>query len=127
MAPQMDMALKRLYLAYNRLRDETFRPISLMAGLVYLNLSFNDIYEIPPGMLQKCYQLTSLYLSGNMLTSLPADDLERLINLKVLHLNGNKLQTLPAELGTIKTLQVLDVGSNSLKYNIANWPYDWNW
>ena len=126
-APLLSMSLKKLYLAYNRLRDDTFRPISLMSSLVTLNLSFNDIYEIPPGMLQKCHQLTCLYLSGNMLTSLPADDLERLVNLRVLHLNGNKLQTLPAELGKIQMLQVLDVGSNALKYNIANWPYDWNW
>jgi len=37
------------------------------------------------------------------------------------------LQTLPSELGAIKSLLHLDVGSNVLKYNIANWPYDWNW
>ena len=125
--PSLSVSLKKLYLAYNRLRDDTFRPICLLASLTVLNLSFNDIYEIPPGLLQKCHQLTCLYLSGNMLTSLPADDLERLTNLRILHLNGNKLQTLPAELGSIKSLQVLDVGSNALKYNIANWPYDWNW
>lgn len=83
--------------------------------------------------------------------SLPPDDLERLVNLRVMYLNGNKvsswtlrrglllpgdiisvcpprqLQTLPAELGKIKKLYALDVGSNTLKYNIANWPYDWNW
>ena len=125
--PFLSVSLKKLYLAYNRLRDDTFRPICLLASLTVLNLSFNDIFEIPPGLLQKCHQLTCLYLSGNMLTSLPADDLERLTNLRILHLNGNKLQTLPAELGSIKSLQVLDVGSNALKYNIANWPYDWNW
>jgi adenylate cyclase len=61
------------------------------------------------------------------LTSLPSEDLEKLQRLTILHLNGNKLQTLPSELGAIKTLQHLDVGSNVLKYNIANWPYDWNW
>lgn len=126
-APSLALSLKKLYLAGNRLRDDTFRPVSLMSGLTVLNLSFNEIYEIPPDLLQKCHQLSHLYLSGNMLTSLPVDDLERLVNLRVIHLNGNKLQTLPAELGKIKTLQVLDVGSNALKYNIANWPYDWNW
>lgn len=126
-APPLAMSLKKLYLAYNRFRDDVFRPISLMTGLILLNLSFNDIYEIPPGMLRHCYQLTHLHLSGNMLTSLPADDLERLSSLRLLHLNGNKLQTLPAELAKLKALQTLDVGTNALKYNIANWPYDWNW
>ena len=47
--------------------------------------------------------------------------------LRVLYLNGNKLQGLPQELGRIKALQVLDVGSNVLKYNINNWEFDWNW
>jgi adenylate cyclase len=111
----------------NRLGDDCFDSISLLVELRCLNLSYNEIYEIPNGALSRLGQLTELYLSGNELTSLPADDLERLGTLKVLHLNCNKLQTLPAELGKIRRLHVLDVGSNSLKYNISNWPYDWNW
>jgi adenylate cyclase len=98
-----------------------------MPNLQILNLSFNDIYEVPHGTLSNNQMLEALYLSGNKLTSLPSEDLEKLQRLKILHLNGNKLQTLPSELGAIKTLQHLDVGSNVLKYNIANWPYDWNW
>ncbi|KAF8179042.1 hypothetical protein K438DRAFT_1843469, partial [Mycena galopus ATCC 62051] len=47
--------------------------------------------------------------------------------LSTLFLNGNQLQTLPQELGKVKSLTVLDVGSNSLKYNINNWEFDWNW
>lgn len=111
----------------NRLGDDCFENISLLTELRCLNLSYNEIYEIPTSFLSRLSQLTELYLSGNELTSLPADDLERLGTLKVLHLNCNKLQTIPAELGKIRRLHVLDVGSNSLKYNISNWPYDWNW
>ncbi|GAA5988222.1 hypothetical protein JCM10908_002119 [Rhodotorula pacifica] len=123
----LSLALQRLYLADNQLGDDVFAPISLMAELRLLNLSFNDIYEIPASSLFKCQRLEELYLSGNKLTTLPPDDLERLVNLRVIYVNGNKLQTLPAELGKIKKLYALDVGSNVLKYNIANWPYDWNW
>jgi adenylate cyclase len=47
--------------------------------------------------------------------------------LTTLYLNGNKLLTLPQELGKVKGLSILDVGSNSLKYNINNWEFDWNW
>lgn len=126
-APPITYSLQRLFLANNSLRDDVFRPVSLLTSLTVLNLSANDIYEIPAGLLSKCYQLTHLHLSGNMLTSLPADDLQTLGHLRLLHLNGNKLQTLPAELARLTALQVLDVGSNALKYNIANWPYDWNW
>lgn len=120
-------SLRILLLGDNRLGDDCFEQISLLTELRCLNLSYNEIYEIPTGALSRLGQLTEMYLSGNELTSLPTDDLERLGSLRVLHLNCNKLQTLPAELGKIRRLHVLDVGSNSLKYNISNWPYDWNW
>jgi adenylate cyclase len=125
--PPAGQSLLKLFLADNRLNDDVFHQIAEMPNLQVLNLSFNDIYEIPPGTLASVNRLEALYLSGNKLTSLPSEDLEKLQRLTILHLNGNKLQTLPSELGAIKTLQHLDVGSNVLKYNIANWPYDWNW
>lgn len=120
-------SLRKLLLCDNQLTDDIFDTIAMMGELRCLNLSFNDIYEIPTWSLSKNSNLEELYLSGNNLTSLPAEDLERLPKLRIVHLNGNKLQTLPAELGKIRKLLVLDVGSNVLKYNIANWPYDWNW
>lgn len=119
--------LQNLTLADNRLSDETFHPVSLMTELRTLNLGYNEIFEIPPKCLPKNTRLEELYLSGCMLTTLPEDDIEKLQNLRILHINGNKLSTLPAELGTLKKLVVLDAGSNVLKYNIANWRYDWNW
>lgn len=125
--PPLALSLRKLYLADNRLADEVFGPLSLMTELRVLNLSFNEIYEIPSSSLFGSQMLEELYLSGNKLTSLPPDDLECLASLKILYLNGNKLQTLPAELGKIKSLSALDAGSNVLKYNVTNWPYDWNW
>ena len=125
--PPLAISLQKLYIGDNRLTDDALHNISRFTNLRILNLSFNDIFEIPSYTLSRCDKLEALYLSGNKLTSLPSEDLEKLQNLKVLHLNGNKLQTLPSELGAIKSLQHLDVGSNVLKYNIANWPYDWNW
>jgi adenylate cyclase len=127
LAPPLASSLRRLSLADNRLTDETFHPISLITNLNVLNLSFNEIYEIPSRTLSRLPALEELYLSGNKLTTLPEEDFEKLVNLRVIYLNGNKLQTLPAELGQLKKLQVLDVGSNMLKYNISNWKYDWNW
>lgn len=121
----LSISLRSLYLGDNHLTVEIFPAISLLTELKILNLSFNDLDEIPTGGLVNPY-LTELYLSGNQLSSLP-DDIEKLSNLRILHVNGNKLQTLPAELSKIRKLIVLDVGSNALKYNIANWQYDWNW
>ncbi|KAI9842879.1 MAG: cysteinyl-tRNA synthetase [Thelocarpon superellum] len=120
-------ALRHLYLADNRLNDEVFDEIAMLPELRLLNLSYNELYDIPQHSLTRWPHLAELYLSGNELTSLPADDFQSQSQLQVLHLNGNKFQVLPAELGKVDKLAVLDCGSNALKYNVSNWPYDWNW
>jgi len=120
-------SLRYLYLADNRLEDDVFRELSLLPELRVLNLSYNELTELPQGLLKRWPFLSELYLSGNELTSLPSDDLEEGSNLRTLHLNANRFQVLPAELCKVSKLSVLDVGSNSLKYNVSNWPYDWNW
>ena len=120
-------SLRHLYLADNRLTDDVFDEITLLPELRVLNLSHNELYDIPQRSLRRWSHLHELYLSGNGLTSLPSDDLTELNSLKVLYINGNKFHNLPAELGKVQKLAILDVGSNSLKYNVSNWPYDWNW
>ena len=120
-------SLRYLYLADNRLEDEVFRELVMLPELRTLNLSYNELDDFPQGVLRRWPQLQELYLSGNELTSLPSDDLEESSNLRILHLNANRFQVLPAELCNVHKLATLDVGSNSLKYNVSNWPYDWNW
>ncbi len=120
-------SLKNLYLADNQLEDDVYEELTLLAELKVLNLSYNDLNDLPQRTLRSWPQLQELYLSGNDLSSLPAEDIDDSSMLQVLHINGNKFQTLPAELGKAHRLAVLDVGSNSLKYNVSNWPYDWNW
>lgn len=120
-------SLRNLYLADNQLDDDVFDELIMLGELRILNLSYNDLNDMPQRTLKSWPQLVELYLSGNELTSLPSDDFEEFSLLQVLHINGNKFQTLPAELGKAHRLVVLDCGSNSLKYNVSNWPYDWNW
>lgn len=120
-------SLRHLYLADNRLTDDVFDEINNLPELRVLNLSYNELYDVPQGSLRSWQHINELYLSGNELTTLPSEELEEVTSLKVLHINGNKFQTLPAELGKLHKLAILDVGSNSLKYNVSNWPYDWNW
>ncbi|KAH8107641.1 hypothetical protein BXZ70DRAFT_911846 [Cristinia sonorae] len=125
--PPLAISLEKLYLGENSLTEDVLHPLTLLKELKVLNLSFNDIQEIPPTFFRSHTRLEELYLSGNKLSSLPSEDLQLLTNLKVLFLNGNKLVTLPREMGSLKSLSVLDVGSNNLKYNINNLDYDWNW
>ena len=123
----LSLSLQKLRLGDNRLGDDVFSALSELTSLEVLNLSFNEIFEIPDFSLQTLTKLRELYISGNQLSTIPSDDLVVLQELRILHLNCNKLTTLPTELGKLKKLANLDVGNNVLKYNIANWHYDWNW
>jgi adenylate cyclase len=120
-------SLRHLFLADNRITDDVFDELALLPELRIVNLAYNLIYDVPSRTIRRWPHLAELYLSGNDLTSLPAEDLEEVSSLKVLHINSNKFQVLPAELGKVTKLSILDVASNSLKYNVSNWPYDWNW
>ncbi|KAM0340985.1 hypothetical protein ACHAPU_010217 [Fusarium lateritium] len=121
-------SLRNLHLADNRLDDDVFDQITLLSELRALNLSYNDeISDMPQRSIKNWPQLVELYLSGNALTTLPADDLEESSLLQALYINGNRFTNLPADISRAKNLAVLDCGSNYLKYNISNVPYDWNW
>lgn len=120
-------SLKHLLIADNSLDDEVFDHITLLGELRTLNLSYNALSDMPQRSIKSWPQLVELYLSGNELTSLPADDLEEYNSLQVIHINSNKFTNLPADISKAKKLAVLDCGSNYLKYNISNVPYDWNW
>ena len=121
-------SLRTLSLADNRLDDDVFDQITLLAELRSLNLSYNEeISDMPQRSIKSWPQLVELFLSGNGLTTLPADDLEETSPLQALYINGNKFTNLPADISRAKKLAVLDCGSNYLKYNISNVPYDWNW
>lgn len=125
--PPLSSSLASLFLADNRLKEEVFEAISLLVNLKYLNALYNDFVEVPEGALAPLVNLLELHLSGNNLTKLPADDFEHLVDLRSLFVNNNKLLTIPPELSNCKNLVHFDVGSNQLRYNISNWPYDWNW
>ncbi|KAJ6604029.1 hypothetical protein B0H10DRAFT_1821629 [Mycena sp. CBHHK59/15] len=125
--PPLAHSLEMLYLGENSLTDDAIQPLTILKELRVLNLSFNDLQDLPFDFFKNLKHLEEVYLSGNRLTSIPSEDLPRLTRLSTLFLNGNKLQTLPQELGKVKSLTVLDVGSNLLKYNINNSDFDWNW
>ncbi|KAF8149409.1 hypothetical protein B0H34DRAFT_802408 [Crassisporium funariophilum] len=125
--PPLVHSLEKLYLGENCLTEDVIHPLMIFKELRVLNLSFNEIQDLPPSFFRNLTNLEELYLSGNKLTSIPVEDFPRLTRLTTLFLNGNKLHTLPQELGKASKLSVLDVGSNLLRYNINNWEFDWNW
>ncbi|KAF5337656.1 hypothetical protein D9758_012998 [Tetrapyrgos nigripes] len=125
--PPLTLSLEKLYLGENRIHDDLLSYLMLLREMKVLNLSFNDITELPSTFFRSFHRLEELYLSGNKIQTIPTEDLPKLTHLSILYLNGNKIQHLPQELAKVRSLTVLDVGSNVLNYNINNWEYDWNW
>lgn len=125
--PALASSLEKLYVGENSLTADSLHPLALLKELKVLNLSFNNIQQLPGSFFRNLTQLKELYLSGNTISAIPTENLQHMTKLEVLFLNGNKLQTLPREISKLLSLTVMDVGSNVLKYNISNWEYDWNW
>lgn len=121
-------SLTYLSVADNRIETLFFENLTLhLKNLKSLNVSHNEIFSIPTGVLRSCAPtLEELYLSGNHITQLP-DDIYIFTKLKRLYLNSNRIGSIPPELAKIANLRVLDLGRNQLRYNVTNWPYDWNW
>jgi Leucine-rich repeat (LRR) protein len=61
-----------------------------------LDLSINQLTNLPSGTFDKLTGLVSLTLHGNQLTSLPAGTFDKLTGLVTLSLEGNQLTSLPA-------------------------------
>lgn len=125
--PLVIARLDELYAADNRLTEDVFDDIMSINSLQVLNLSYNLITEIPQETFTKFPKLRELCLSGNRISTLPQDDLKNARCLRRLFVNSNRLHSLPAELSKASNLEILDVAANSLRYNVNNWPYDWNW
>ncbi|KAJ6550473.1 hypothetical protein DFH09DRAFT_1086733 [Mycena vulgaris] len=109
--PPLAHSLEMLYMANNSLTDKMLHPLMILKELRVLNLSLNDIQELPPNFFRDLTQLEEVFLSGNRLMYIPSEECRHL----------------PHELGKVKSLTLLDVGNNPLKYNINNLDYDWNW
>ena len=86
-----------------------------LTHLQRLNLSNNQLMQIPPEELACLIHLQHLNLHKNQLTSIPAE-LAQLSHLQHLDLHTNRLTSIPAELAQLSHLQHLDLYENQLTH-----------
>lgn len=96
-------------------RGLTTIPANLSSLTSYLDLSMNNITELPQKGLHNIHFLEELRLAGNDLTNIPTGAFDGLYNLKVLMLQNNQLQKVPEEaLQNLQSLQSLRLDANHI-------------
>lgn len=108
---------------------------SSMSNLVFLDLSFNNLSQVPKGLPQS---LQFLKLDNNKIQNIYSDDFHGLQNLKVLKLEGNcprcenapfpcdtcqniSVRIHPKAFYSLTNLEILNLGGNSLKELNPSW------
>ena len=94
--------------------------ISSLKRCVCLDLSLNELVELPPSI-SKLHDLETLLINSNELTSLPADVL-RLRDLKVMNAADNRLTMLPAPPYLWPSPESLNISHNTPKRLINMGP-----
>ncbi|XP_006859622.1 PREDICTED: leucine-rich repeat-containing G-protein coupled receptor 5 isoform X2 [Chrysochloris asiatica] len=92
-------------------------PSNLSVFTSYLDLSMNNISQLPPNPLHNLRFLEELRLAGNSLTYIPKGAFAGLHSLKVLMLQNNQLSQVPMEaLQNLRSLQSLRLDANHISY-----------
>ncbi|XP_059968762.1 leucine-rich repeat-containing G-protein coupled receptor 5 isoform X3 [Mesoplodon densirostris] len=90
-------------------------PSNLSVFTSYLDLSMNNISQLPPNPLHGLRFLEELRLAGNALTYIPKGAFAGLYSLKVLMLQNNHLRQVPTEaLQNLRSLQSLHLHNNRI-------------
>uniref|UniRef100_A0A8C2WHU8 Leucine-rich repeat-containing G-protein coupled receptor 4 n=1 Tax=Cyclopterus lumpus TaxID=8103 RepID=A0A8C2WHU8_CYCLU len=96
-------------------RGLTTVPTGLSAFTYYLDLSMNNITELPAFVFKNFPYLEELRLAGNEMSFIHPEALSGLHQLKVLMLQNNQLKTVPgAALKTLLSLQSLRLDANHI-------------
>ncbi|KAK5915429.1 hypothetical protein CesoFtcFv8_001020 [Champsocephalus esox] len=96
-------------------RGLTTVPTGLSTFTYYLDLSMNNITELPAFVFKNLPYLEELRLAGNDLSFIHPDALSGLHQLKVLMLQNNQLKTVPsAALKNLQSLQSLRLDANHI-------------
>nr|XP_017524374.1 leucine-rich repeat-containing G-protein coupled receptor 5 isoform X2 [Manis javanica] len=92
-------------------------PSNLSVFTSYLDLSMNNISQLPPNPQHSLRFLEELRLAGNALTYIPKGAFTGLYSLKVLMLQNNHLTQVPTEaLQNLRSLQSLRLDANHISY-----------
>jgi Leucine-rich repeat (LRR) protein len=107
--------IRRLDLSFMRLKIIP-KEINLFNSLVGLNLSGNNLTDLPEDFLNNATALTELYLNNNQIKKLPANFLDNATALSQLNLSENQIRELPVNfLNNATALRMLNLSKNQIR------------
>lgn len=110
----LNPSLQRLIIKNNKIR-RIDSEIQFYAELIYVDLSYNHLFSIPPGTFTYQKKLTELHLNHNKIGSITNRTFSGLESLTILNLNGNFLDELNNNVFQMLTkLEELNLGQNRI-------------
>ncbi|KAL1779434.1 platelet glycoprotein Ib alpha chain [Sigmodon hispidus] len=108
--------LEKLYLSYNNLQSLPSSLGQALPALIVLDVTFNQLGSLSPGVLEGMSELQELYLQNNNLKTLPPELFVPTTKLKQLNLANNNLSELPPGLlHELEDLEILYLQGNQLQ------------
>ncbi|XP_076248974.1 leucine-rich repeat-containing protein 59 [Calliopsis andreniformis] len=108
----------KLDLSFQDLKEVPVKAIAAVKQATYLDLSSNQLVSLPSTFVT-LKQVVKLDLSRNMLTEIP-ENFGELTQLKYLDLYANQISRLPLSLSELKNLRWLDLKENPLTPAVAS-------
>lgn len=95
--PRVPAATQNLYIFQNGIDTLSQDDFKGLGDLVLLDLSQNELTEIPHGVFGMLSKLKNLDLSSNVITHIQKDSFSGLVQLERLYLHGNQIQSIQLE------------------------------
>lgn len=104
--------LRKIELMHNHLEGCLPETIGLVQSLIDLDISFNDITELPRSIIG-LKELVTIKAERCLLSTLP-DTITYLDTLQVLDISNNRFTRFPLELSAMKSLKILNLSNNAI-------------
>ncbi|XP_078119510.1 toll-like receptor 3 isoform X1 [Sander vitreus] len=113
--PDLPRNITSLDMSHNRLKGIPPMTLTPYPGLLHLDVGYNSITKLDPGLCQTLPLLQTLNMEHNQVYVLKKEDMSHCTNLTRLIMASNKLKLQGEPFSALQSLKVLDVSMNKLK------------
>ena len=113
--PTISATTTKLYLNGNKITKVDMTDFKHLPNLIYLNMNFNRIENLPKEINRYLPKLNTLHLTANRIITISSQELKGYENLKTLNLDQNLIETISNNtFSEMSDLRILLLGQNKL-------------